>query len=63
MSFIGSAFSTRAFGPTNEDYLWEMQRKIILNLTRQGPCVIAGGARTTSSARRRTVLPHLSMPI
>lgn len=27
MSFTGSAFSTRAFGPTNEDYLWEMQRK------------------------------------
>ena len=40
--FIGSAFSTRAFGPTNEDYLWEMQRKVILDLALQGPCVIVG---------------------
>ena len=40
--FIGSAFSTRAFGPIAEDYLWEAQRKVILELAEKGPCVIVG---------------------
>ena len=41
--FLASAFSSsRAFGPTNEDYLWEIQRKVILGLAEQGPCVIVG---------------------
>lgn len=40
--FLASALSSRAFGPTNEDYLWEIQRKIILKLARKGPCVIVG---------------------
>ena len=41
--FLTSAFSAnRAYGPTNEDYLWEMQRKVILDLAAQGPCVIVG---------------------
>ena len=35
--------SNRAFGPTNEDYLWEIQRKVILELAEKGPCVIVGG--------------------
>ena len=34
--------SSRAVGPTNEDYLWEIQRKVILGLAEQGPCVIVG---------------------
>lgn len=41
----GGFFSTlanRAFGPTNGDYLWEMQYKIITKLAQQGPCVIVG---------------------
>lgn len=41
----GGFFSTlanRAFGPTNGDYLWEMQYKIITELAQQGPCVIVG---------------------
>lgn len=41
----GGFFSTlanRAFGPTNRDYLWEMQYKIITELAQQGPCVIVG---------------------
>lgn len=41
----GGFFSTlanRAFGPTNGDYLWEMQYKIITQLAQQGPCVIVG---------------------
>lgn len=40
--FMASAFSTRAFGPTNEDYLWDTQRKVILDLAEKGPCVIVG---------------------
>lgn len=40
--FLTSAFSTRVFGPTNEDYLWDIQRKVILDLARKGPCVIVG---------------------
>ena len=40
--FLVSAFSTRAFGPTNEDYLWEVQRKVILELAEKESCVIVG---------------------
>ena len=40
--FKALAFSTRAFGPTNDDYLWDIQRKVILELTEKGPCVIVG---------------------
>lgn len=40
---VASAFSSnRAFGPTNQDYLWEVQRKVILELAQKGPCVIVG---------------------
>ena len=40
--FMASAFSTRAFGPTNEDYLWDTQRKVILDLAEKSSCVIVG---------------------
>ena len=40
--FLASALSSRAFGPTNEDQLWEAQRRVILELAEQGPCVIVG---------------------
>ena len=30
------------FGPTNEDILWQLQNKIILDLADKGPCVIVG---------------------
>ena len=40
--FLASAFSTRAFGPTNEDYLWEVQSKVILELAERESCVIVG---------------------
>ncbi len=40
--FLASAFSNRTFGQTNEDYLWNTQRKVILELAEQGPCVIVG---------------------
>lgn len=41
--FAGSLFTgNRSFGPTNEDYIWEIQRKVILNIAEKGPCVIVG---------------------
>ena len=40
--FLASAFSNRAFGPTNEDILWEMQCRIITELAKKESCVIVG---------------------
>ena len=40
--FMASVFSNRAYGPTNEDYLWEIQYKIITELAEKGSCVIVG---------------------
>lgn len=37
-----SRFSSRAFGPNNEDYLWKVQYKIITDLAEKSPCVIVG---------------------
>ena len=37
-----SVFSSRAFGMTNEDYVWKVQCKIISELAEKGPCVIVG---------------------
>lgn len=37
-----SNLTNRVFGPTNEDYLWEVQCKIITDLAEKGPCVIVG---------------------
>ena len=40
--FLASALSNRAFGPTNEDYLWEIQSRIITELAQKESCVIVG---------------------
>ena len=40
--FLSSALSNRAFGPTNEDILWETQCRVISELAEKGPCVIVG---------------------
>lgn len=37
-----SNLASRAFGPSNEDYLWEIQYRIIVDLAQKGPCVIVG---------------------
>ncbi|MEE0801272.1 MAG: cytidylate kinase-like family protein [Gemmiger sp.] len=37
-----STLTGRAYGPTNEDYLWKIQCKIIAGLAAKGPCVIVG---------------------
>lgn len=40
--FLASAFADRIYGPTNEDYLWNVQYKIITEIAEKGPCVIVG---------------------
>jgi cytidylate kinase len=40
--FLTSAFSNRAFGLNNADYLWEVQYKVITELAQKEPCVIVG---------------------
>lgn len=40
--FLASALSNRSFGPTNEDYLWEIQWKVITELAEKESCVIVG---------------------
>lgn len=37
-----SALTSRAFGPNNEDYIWQVQHKIITDLAQKSPCVIVG---------------------
>lgn len=39
---LSETLRSRAFGPTNGDYLWEIQYKIISDLAEKGPCVIVG---------------------
>lgn len=34
--------ANRAMGPTNQDMLWNIQRKIIIELAEKEPCVIVG---------------------
>lgn len=40
--FLASAFAHTAGAPSNADYLWEIQFKIITDLAEKGPCVIVG---------------------
>lgn len=39
---LSNLFSNRVYGPTNEDYLWEIQYKIISELAQKESCVIVG---------------------
>ena len=42
-SWIANAFSESSFGgASNQDYLWSIQRKVILELAQKEPCVIVG---------------------
>lgn len=41
--WLASAFSDRDFnGHSNQDYLWKIQREVILELAEKGSCVIVG---------------------
>lgn len=62
--FLADVFPSRAFGPTNEDYLWQVQRKVILQLAEKGPCVIVGRCADyilRDTADCLTVFIHASM--
>ena len=39
---LANFFSNRVYGPTNEDYLWNIQYQIITELAQKEPCVIVG---------------------
>lgn len=39
---LAAAFSRPASGPSNGDYLWEIQYGLITELAQKGPCVIVG---------------------
>lgn len=41
-TYISNLLSNRAFGPTNEDILWDVQQKLITELAQKSPCVIVG---------------------
>lgn len=59
---LSSALWNRAFGPTNEDYLWKIQYKIITDLAEKNPASSLAAAPTTSCATPPTVSKSLSMP-
>ena len=40
--WLSPVLANRALGPTNQDRLWVIQRKVILELAEKGPCVIVG---------------------
>ncbi len=39
---LDNLFSNRAYGPTNEDYLWKIQYNLITELAQKEACVIVG---------------------
>lgn len=41
-SFLSSMLSSRTMGPTNQDRLWEIQNKLIVELAEKSSCVIVG---------------------
>lgn len=40
--WLSNVFADRSMGPTNQDRIWESQRKVILQLAEESPCVIVG---------------------
>ena len=40
--FLSSALSHRGIAVANEDYIWEIQCRVIAELAEKGPCVIVG---------------------
>lgn len=64
-SWLASAFTERDFyGHSNQDRLWAAQRKVILKLAEEGPCVIVGRCADyilRDEADCLTVFIHASM--
>ncbi len=42
VSMMDLALASRAYGKTNDDYLWEAQTRVVTELAQKGPCVIVG---------------------
>ena len=62
--FLASAFSHRASGPNNADYLWRVQFKVITDLAeKKSPASSSGAARTIFSAAKRICCAFSSMRI
>lgn len=40
--WLAPALTSRSMGLTNQDRIWHIQRKVILELAEKGPCVIVG---------------------
>ena len=40
--WLGAVLANRQAGPTNQDLIWQIQCKVILDLAEKGPCVIVG---------------------
>lgn len=59
---LSSALWHRAFGLTNEDYLWKIQYKIITDLAEKNPVSSLAAVPTTPCAIPPTVSKSLSMP-
>lgn len=62
--FMASVLSNRTFHSTNEDYIWELQYRIITELAEKGPCVIVGRCADyilRDKADCLTVFVHASM--
>ncbi|MGN0312146.1 MAG: AAA family ATPase [Lachnospiraceae bacterium] len=62
--FLSAAFANRSLGPSNEDYLWEIQCRTIQKLAEEGPCVIVGRCADyilRDKADCLTVFIHASM--
>lgn len=45
---LSNVFSSRAYGPTNEDYLWKIQYQVITELVKRNPALLSAAVRTTS---------------
>ena len=40
--WLGAVLANRQAGPTNQDLIWQIQCKVILDLAEKSPCVIVG---------------------
>ena len=61
---FSSALSNRSLGPSNEDYLWEIQSRVITDLAEKESCVIVGRCADyilRDKADCLTVFIHASM--
>jgi len=62
--WLSTVFSDRTAGMTNQDKLWSIQSKVIIELAQKGPCVIVGRCADyilRDKAELLTVFIHASL--